>query len=217
MNFIERIIGLITTPDKTMKDITQEPRVEESLVIVAAYAVLLMIGSYISLSHINLVVTDSALDSNSLKMIMTIFGLGGVLVMTLLAWPIITAILHLFAMAFGGEGKLYPTMLTSIGYSQLPKLIAAVILIVLATQSPVSTVEVSSTGSYSASATLTGALYWVQMAVSWIFLLWSCYLGALGVKYGEKVSMKSAILTVGIPLVIYFIFTIGLSLFSGLL
>jgi hypothetical protein len=217
MNFIERIIGMFSNPDKTMEDITKEPRIEESLVIVVAYAILLMIGTYISLSHINYVVTDASLDSNALKMIALIFGVGGVLVMTLLAWPIITAILHLFSMLFGGEGKIYPAMLTSIGYSQLPKLIAAVLMIGFATQAPMTTVEISSTGSYNVPAAATGTLYLVQMAVSWLFLLWSCYLGALAVKHGEKVSMKNALITVGIPLAIYALLTLGLSFLAGLI
>jgi hypothetical protein len=108
-------------------------------------------------------------------------------------------------------------MMTSIGYSQLPKLIAAVILIGLATMAPMSTVEVSSTGSYNVPTTDTGSLYWVQMAVSWLFLLWSCYLGALAVKHGEKVSMKNALITVGIPLAIYALLTLGMSLLAGLI
>jgi hypothetical protein len=217
MNFIERVIGMFSSPDKTMEDITKEPRIEESLVIVVAYAILAMIASYIALSHMNFVVTDGSLDSNALKMISLIFGVGGVLVMTLLAWPIVTAILHLFSMLFGGEGKIFPGMMTSIGYSQLPKLIAAVILIGLATMAPMSTVEVSSTGSYNVPTTDTGSLYWVQMAVSWLFLLWSCYLGALAVKHGEKVSMKNALITVGIPLAIYALLTLGMSLLAGLI
>ena len=217
MNFIERIIGTFSNPDKTMEDITKEPRIEESLVIVVAYAILAMIASYIALSHINFVVTDGSMDSNALKMISLIFGLGGVLVVTLLAWPIITAVLHLFSMIFGGEGKIYPSMMTAIGYSQLPKLIAAVVLIGMATQAPMTTVEVSSTGGYSMPTVATGSLYWVQMAATWIFLLWSCYLGALAVKHGEKVSMKNALLTVGIPLAIYALLTFGMSLLTGLI
>jgi hypothetical protein len=217
MNFIERIIGTFSNPDKTMEDITKEPRIEESLVIVVAYAILAMIASYITLSHINFVVTDATLDSNMLKTISLIFGVGGVLVMTLLAWPIVTAILHMFSMLFGGEGKIYPSMMAAIGYSQLPKLIAAVILIGLATQAPMTTVEVSSTGGYSVPTAATGSLYWAQLAASWLFLLWSCYIGALAVKHGEKVSMKNALITVGIPLAIYVLLTFGMSFLTGMI
>ncbi|HEY3272302.1 MAG TPA: Yip1 family protein [Methanocella sp.] len=217
MNFIERIIGTFSNPDKTMEDIIKEPRIEESLVIVVAYAILAMIATYITLSHINYVVTDASLDSNALKMIALVFGVGGVLIMTLLAWPIVTAILHLFSMMFGGEGKIYPSMMTAIGYSQLPKLIAAVILIGMATQAPMSTVEVSSTGGYTMPNAVTGTLYWAQLAASWIFLLWSCYIGALAVKHGEKLSMKNALITVGIPLAIYVLLTFGMGYLTGLI
>ena len=212
MNFVQRAIGLIVKPDETMKDVIAAPRIEESLVIVAAYVVLLLIGAYVSLSHMNIVFTDSAgINAETLKMVMYVFGLGTVLVMTLLLWPIITAILHVFSMVFGGDGKFYPQILTGIGYSYLPKLIAAAIAIGLAAMLPVTTVELSSTGGYNIpSATSAGTLSLATTAVNLLFLLWSCYLGALAIKHGEKVSMTNALIVVGVPLVIYLLFTFGM-------
>jgi len=213
MNFIQRVVGMITKPGETMKDIIAEPRVEESLLVVAAYVVLLMIQSYITISHVNIVLTDntSSISPDTLKLIMYVFGMGGAVVLGLLLWPIITAILHLFAMVFGGEGKFYPQVLTGIGFSYVPKIFMAVILIALATQMPDTTVNVSSSGGSSgiAGAALTGTLYWAQLAVSTLFLIWSCYLGALAIKDGEKLSMNNALIVVGVPLALYLVATLG--------
>jgi hypothetical protein len=52
MKFGERIIGMFTRPDDTTKDIANEPRIEEGLLIVGIYMVLLILGTYLTLSRI---------------------------------------------------------------------------------------------------------------------------------------------------------------------
>ncbi len=59
MNFIERITGLITNPDKTMEDVAKEPRIEEAVVVIAIYAILSAISAYVMSSHITYIYTDS--------------------------------------------------------------------------------------------------------------------------------------------------------------
>ncbi|MGA9138992.1 MAG: Yip1 family protein [Methanocella sp.] len=217
MNFIERIIGLITSPDKTMADIAKEPKIEEAAVVVAVYAVIAAISAYIASSHINYVFTDPTLEG--LTGIMTAITVVTGLILPFILWVIITAVLYLFAMVFGGEGK-FLALLSGIGYSQLPKIFVTLILVVLLTQAPVITYEISSSGQtriLDTGASTSSLLTIVQQIVGLIGLLWSCIIGVFAVKYILKLSTKNAALVVGVPLVLYLIITYGAAYLMGFL
>jgi hypothetical protein len=217
MNFIERIIGLITSPDKTMADIAKEPKIEEAVVVVAIYAIVAAISAYIASSHINYVFTDPSLEG--LTGIMTAITVVTGLIIPFVFWVIITAALYLFAMVFGGEGK-FLALLSGIGYSQLPKIFITLILLVLLTQAPVITYEISSSGQtriIDGGATASSLVSILQQVVSVIGLLWSCVIGVFAVKYILKLSTKSAALVVGVPLVLYLAFTYGAAYLMGFL
>ncbi|OPY26397.1 MAG: Yip1 domain protein [Methanocella sp. PtaU1.Bin125] len=219
MNFIERIIGLFTSPDKTMADIAKEPRIEEAAVIVALYAIVSAISAYIAASHMKYVFTDPALEG--MASIMTIFTAVIGLIAPFVLWVIITAVLYLFSMVFGGEGK-FLALLTGIGYSQLPKIIVTLILAVLLTQAPVITYEISSSGQTRVvdgdqAVGLSSPISIAQQIIGLIGLLWSCLMGVFAVKHVLKLSTKSAALVVGIPLVIYLVISFGSAFLYGLL
>jgi hypothetical protein len=214
MNFIERITGLITSPDKTIADIAKAPRIEEAAVIVAAYAIVTAISAYIAASHIKYVFTDSSLEglAGIMTLLTAVFGL----IMPFIMWVIITAVLYLFAMVFGGEGK-FLTLLTGIGYSQLPKIFAALIAMLLLTQAPILTYEISSSGQTRIvdGAQTTNMWSIAQQIVGIIGLLWSCLLGIFAIKYVLKLSTKTAAIVVGVPLVLYLVVSYGLSFVLG--
>lgn len=219
MKFMERITSLLVKPDEAMKDITNEPRIEEALVIVGIYAILVMLNTYIAATHIKYTYDIPGMEQVAgLQTITTIVTLIAGLVVPLIAWPIIAGGLHLFSMAFGGSGKFYPHILTSIGYSELVKIFAVIVAILLLTQAPVITVELSSsslTAATSAAKQLySNPFYILSNLVMLIGLLWSCYLGALAIKHGEKLSMTSALIVVGVPLVIYVVISYGSMLLS---
>lgn len=217
MNFIERVTGLITSPDKTMGDIAKEPRIEEAAVIVAIYAVFAAISAYLTSSHIKYVYTDSTVPS--MTGIITIITVVMGLIMPFILWVIITAVLYLFSMVFGGEGK-FMNVLSAIGYSTLPKIFAIIVSILLLTQAPVITMEISSSNPMSSLSAATdfykNTFVMLSSLIVLVGLVWSSVLGIFGIKHTEKLSMKSAALVVGIPLVLYIVFQYG-SLLLGLI
>jgi hypothetical protein len=219
MNFIERITGLFTSPDKTMGDIAKEPRIEEAAVIVAIYAIIAAVSAFITSSHIKYVFTDSALEG--MTGIMTIITVIAALIMPFIFWVIITAVLYLFSMVFGGEGK-FLTLLAGIGYSQLPKILTAIILALLLTQAPIITMEISSSGQTRIvdggdGGQFSSPLGIFQQVVGLIGLLWSCLIGMFALKHILKLSTKTAAIVVGVPLVLYLALSFGSALFYGLL
>ena len=117
-------------------------------------------------------------------------------------------------MAFGGSGKFYPPIVTGIGYSEIIKIFSVIIAIVLLTQTPVITLEISSSSNLSnisnmAKDLYSSPFYILSQIVVLLGLLWSSYLGALAIKEGEKLTMTQALMVVGIPLVLYLIVSYG--------
>jgi hypothetical protein len=206
MNFIERITGLITNPDKTMEDVAKEPRIEEAVVIIGIYAVLSAIFAYVMSTHITYVYTDSNMpDMSGVMSIVTV--IGG-LIVPFITWVIIAVVLYLFSMVFGGEGK-FTSVLTAVGLSALVKIFAIAIGIVLMTMAPHVTVEISSSNPLSSIGAMTDfykdTFVMLGSLVTLAGLLWSSYIGVFGIKHTEKLTLKNAALVVGIPLALYII------------
>jgi hypothetical protein len=215
MKFMERLTGILVKPGETMKDIIKEPRIEEAVVIVGIYAILSMLSTYIASTHINYVYDiPSAGSMAGLRTIMTVVTLVFGLILPFIAWLVISGILHLFSMAFGGSGKFYPPIVTGIGYSEIVKIFTVIIAILLLTQTPVITLQISSTSNLSSISNMTNQLYSnpfyiLSQIVVLIGLLWSSYLGALAIKEGEKLTMTQSLIVVGIPLALYIVVSFG--------
>jgi hypothetical protein len=209
MQFIERVIGMFTKPEETIKDILKEPRMEEPLMIVGVYAIILLVSSYLS----------------SMRM-----GAGAVVlslvisfVMVLIGWPIAAGVVHILALFLGGEGKYSPQMLNAIGYTYVVKLLPALIGIVLVFLMPtmsLGTPEVTPTMSMDQIKDLMqpyiammeqiyfSPVFILSLVVSYLGLIWSCYLGALAVKNGDKVSAVTSYIAVFVPMVVYIAFSV---------
>lgn len=209
MQFIERVIGMFTKPEETIKDILKEPRMEEPLMIVGVYAIILLVSSYLS----------------SMRM-----GAGAVVlslvisfVMVLIGWPIAAGVVHILALFLGGEGKYSPQMLNAIGYTYVVKLLPALIGIVLVFLMPtmsLGTPEVTPNMSMDQIKDLMqpyiammeqiyfSPIFILSLVVSYLGLIWSCYLGALAVKNGDKVSTVTSYIAVFVPMVVYIAFSV---------
>ncbi|CAJ36784.1 Yip1 family protein [Methanocella arvoryzae] len=207
MNFIERVIGTITNPDKTMADVCKEPKWEEALVIVGLYAIITAVYMYLYNSHVSY-----ASDMPGLEQITMISTIIMGLVMPLVGWLISTAVLFLLAMAFGGEGK-FTSLLTGIGYSELIKIFAVIISAILITQAPYIIVELSDTNpmaSVEAAAEFSANIFVLASQIVFLLgLIWSCIIGIFALKHCQKLSFKSAAIVVLVPTIIYIVIQYG--------
>ncbi len=210
MNFIERITGLITNPDKTMEDVAKEPRIEEAAVVVATFAIFAAIMSYISSSHVHTEYINSTVDMSSIGAFTSIMAVVFGLISPFIIWLIVTVILYLFAMVFGGEGK-FTHLLTAIGYTDLVKIFAVIIAVLLLSQAPSYTMQIDASHPFDslnnpeAKAYSRNLFVLLSQLVVIIGVVWSSIIGIFAVKHTEKVSMTSAMMIVGIPLAIYII------------
>lgn len=214
MKFVERLTGIFMKPEETMKDIIKEPRIEEPIVIVGIYAICFMLYTYVSTTRLSIVYDMPGMDAASgLRTVMTVVSLVFSLFMPFIIWLIVSGVLHLFAMAFGGSGKFYPNVLAGIGYSQIVKIFTILVAMVLLAQVPVLTVHISSSnplGAVSAAGELSKNIFYLMSTLVVIIgVLISSYLGTFAIKEGEKLTMTQALMVVGIPLAIYLIYNVA--------
>ena len=209
MQFVERIMGMFTKPEETIKDILKEPRFEEPLVIVGVYAIVLLISSYVSASHLG---QGTAVWSLVLSFAIVLIG-----------WPIATGIVHLLALFLGGEGKYSPQMLNAIGYTYVVKLIPAVIAMALMFMLPSMSLGTPHVTADMSMDQIKAAMqpyiammeqiyfnpfFILYLVVGFLGLIWSCYLGSLAVKNGDKVSSTVSYIAVFVPMVIYIVLSL---------
>jgi hypothetical protein len=210
MQFVERVIGMFTRPEETVKDILKEPRTEEPLIIVGVYAIILLVSSFLSSGHIG----------TSATIISLVIGL----VFVLIGWPIATGVVHILALFLGGEGKYSPQMLNAIGYTYVVKFIPALIGIILIFFMPTMNMGAVPTVTPNMSMdqirdamqpyiammeqTFFSPIFILSLVISYLGLIWSCYLGALAVKNGDKVSAVTSYIAVFVPMVVYIIFNV---------
>lgn len=215
MNFTERIKGVFVNPDKTMDDIASKPRIQEALLIVGIYAVLGLVSTYVMSTHMTFVYSIAGTSQSLLNTIQTMsvivrFAEG--FIAPLIFWLIITGILHVFAMLFKGKGKYYPQMLTALGYTDLVKIIAIIITILLYTQLPYVTIDITSSNTFAIisavkSTGITQSVYYMAGYIIMILgVIVSSLMGMFAIKNGEKLTLVQSAIVVGIPLLVYLIY-----------
>ena len=217
MNFIERTIGMVIKPEETIKDILKEPRIEEALVIIGIYTLILVITAFVNSRH--LIQGDA-----STGLVTSLITLGGALIVPPICWLIATGVVHLISIVLGGKGKLYPNMVTAIGFTYVLKVPFILIAMILIALTPVIVVPVVPAGTQDLTALKPMAdamvsfymnpFYLGSVIVVYIGLIWSCYTGMLAVKNGESLSMKEAIIAVGVPMAIYIVMSVILVAFT---
>lgn len=131
MNFVEKITGIINNPKETMKNIAQEPLIEEAVMIVGIYAVLSALMGYVQLNKVTYIYEGFENMPSSMGSIISITAIVGGLLGAFIIWLIGTGIIHLISMALGGEGKFSPQMMTIVSYSMIPLIFGGIISLLL--------------------------------------------------------------------------------------
>lgn len=206
MSFVERVKGIISEPKKYMNNISDQPMIEEAVMIIGIYAIITAIGAYIQ--TYKMPNNFQGLDNMpySMQSLITISAIIGALIMPFIVWIIVTGVIHLLSIAAGGEGKFYPQMMTLVGFSMLPLIFNGIISIGFS-----SMIETMNFADPTALKELYSNPYFVvQMLVGIIIDVWSTIILYFGIMSAHKVSSNSSAIIAAIPLlfsVISLIFT----------
>ena len=216
MNLMERITGMIMRPKETIEDISENPYIEEAVLIVGITAVFYAISAYLMQSKIIYDYVDMDVsDLATLKLITTVTPIIMALIGVFVMWVIAAGVVHLISVALGGEGK-FIQMLVVYGYAYIPIIISTVVGIILMNFVDPITITVSSTGAANNSMAdfMSNPLYQASLVSGTLLKLWSIGLVFIGVKQIHDLSGSRALIAVALPL-LSLIFGILMTLFSS--
>ncbi|NJD53615.1 MAG: YIP1 family protein [Candidatus Methanoperedens sp.] len=202
MGFIKRIIDTLKRPKEAMREISNIPLIEEAVMIVGIYALFSAADLYVRSSRIVLV-TETNLEFAQIIGVIT-----GILA-AFITWLILTGIIHNISLAIGGKGRFYPHMMVLVGYAMLPLTFSAILstLIIYSTGSNI--VNVNPFNSQQMLEEIQNSTPYVASEfISYIAWIWSFLIISFGIQLHQKLSKKSALITVAIPLGLW----LGLSL-----
>lgn len=216
MNLMEKITGMVTRPKETIEDISENPYIEEAVLVVGITSVFYAISAYLMQSKIIYDYSDMDVSGlETLKLITTVMPIIMALIGVFVMWVIAAGIVHLISVALGGEGK-FIQMLVLYGYAYIPLIISTVVGIILMNFVDPVTITISSTGAADSSMAdfMSNPLYQASLVSGTIFKLWSIGLVFMGVKHIHDLSGNRALIAVALPL-LYLIFGIVMALFSS--
>ncbi len=212
MNFIEKITGIITNPKETMKNIAQEPLIEEAVMIVGIYAILSALTAYVQSSKVTYVIEGSETVPSSegfISIIVIVSGLLGAFII----WLIGTGIIHLLSMALGGEGKFSPQMMTIVSYSMIPLIFGGIIVLLLLFTSEPMIITISRTNPMAVKELYNTPNYIASTVIGLLAQIWFTVLLFFGLQSAQKLTPAKSAVVALIPLAISVI-VMALSLLS---
>ncbi len=202
MSFAEKIIGTINNPKETMKNIAQEPLIEEAVMIVGILAIIGALAAYVQSYKVNIVFEnvppgmESFFKQGSMNMITIISSL----ISPFIGWIVGTVIIHFISKALGGEGKLYPNLITAAAYSMIPQVIGIVLSLALFLNMNPVTVTVDMTNPRAGNTIMNNPFFLETQIISAILMLWGAMIFVFGVQSVHKLSTGNSAVAVGIPL-----------------
>ena len=137
--------------------------------------------------------------------LVAVVGVAGAIVGIFLAWVAYTTVFHVISMLFMGKGTFAGT-LAVVGYGFLPTIIGSLIGLLLfwyylptLQVGPVS--DVMDIQSATTAFTHAPVFQMVSM-IGIIFLLWSANIWVYGLRYSRGISLRHAVMTVAMPVVV---------------
>ena len=171
MEFLNRVVSVLTSPRAAFAEIVGEPRIEEGVLLAAFYAVLAGLGTMISSAKVTYIIEGVDLPQG--------FSMGGEGMATLvllgaiasifILWFIVAAFVRGISAAFGGRGN-YRMMLSASAYSALPLIVTTAIVAVLYYLSSPYTMTTTISGFYSVNIEFSQQ-YYSDTYLPWVNIL----------------------------------------------
>jgi len=200
MSFIERVTGIISEPKKIMNDISEQPMIEEAVMIIGIYAILTAIAAYIQSYKITYVFEGLDDMPSSMQSLMTVSTIVAALIAPFIIWIIVTGVIHLLSMAAGGEGKFYPQMITIVGFSMLPLIFDGIISIGIFSMIEPQRITILTVDPSGMKELYSNSYFLVSGLAGIIIYLWSTILLYFGIMSSHKLSSNSSAIIAAIPL-----------------
>ena len=186
-------------------------------------ALIVLVSAIISAAAAYLMVTPTIkMMSNILSGMDTIIVLAAVvvtIVVTFISWLVYAGIFYILSTMFKGKGTFNRT-LEIVGYGFLPQVMGGIITVIVALEYIpnviVQSIPAGTTDSQVILAATTNLMHdpammaftQITTLISIVFLLWSANIWIFGLQHSRLLSVRDAALCVGVPVVLYILYTI---------
>ncbi|MEA2035815.1 MAG: Yip1 family protein [Euryarchaeota archaeon] len=179
------------------------------VLIVAVMGVMSAISAYlISSLTVQLMPPEAA----SISPYLGIFGLVGGFIGAFVMWLIWGVLLFVISALFKGSGSFGETMAV-VAYGFVPQIAGSVISLIIINQWIAGVTVPQVTDPMMIEQVMTGMMnapmMQLSMVVGILFMLWGANIWVFGISAIRKISLKHALITVGLPVVVYLLFTLS--------
>ena len=202
------MLQVLTDPNGFFKKkITEEPEWKNPLIIMTLVAIVGAITTYTTLMGTlqSLMGLDFLEGSGKIVVIivMVIFSILAVI----FSWLIYTAIFYVISVIFGGEGD-FKRLMEFVSYGFIPSIVSSIISAYY-TNKLFSNIDFANVDPLLIEdMILSDPTMKIASALGIIFTLWSANIWIFGLRYARNLSLRNAVITVGIPIGLSVLYTI---------
>lgn len=206
---VERMLQVLTDPNGFFKKkINEEIEWKNPLIIMSLMVVVGAITTYTTImSTLQSFMSMDFLEGAG-QIIIVIFLIIGSIIGVAFSWLLYTAIFYIISIVFSGEGDFKRSM-EFVAYGFIPNIVSSLIAAYY-TNRVFSNIDFSSITDPQAVQDMMFADPSMKIAtiLGLIFTLWSANIWIFGVKYARNLSLKNAVITVGIPIGLSVLYTV---------
>ncbi len=199
------MLNVLTNPDGFFKEkSSKEVSLKAPFVIVLIAGIIGVIPVIMMFSKIMAFLPPEALPFMSIG---AIIGAIGGLIGAFLVWLIFAGIFHSISIAFKGEGQ-FKRVFEFVGYGFIPSIISSIVGLI-AIMYALPTMEFSLENPQLIQQTmLSNPAMRMSALIGILLTIWNANIWVFGMKHARNLSTRGALLTVGIPVVVYIMYSI---------
>ncbi len=197
--------NVLTNPDQFFAELSERAtNMKIPLLIVLVAAIISAISAAMMLIMIAPTFPEEAAAISG--MFPAIGAITGLLTLFIM-WLLYTGVFYVISIFFGGEGS-FKRCLEFVGYGFIPIIVSSLIgLVIVLTMPPA--IDFSSIDPKFIEQTLMqDPSMQVSAIIGILLMLWSANIWIFAVKHARNLSARNALITVGVPVGLYVIYTI---------
>lgn len=199
------MLEVLTNPGEFFENkMKQEADFKPPIMIIGIMAIISAISAYVVA---NTIAGSLQGDAATFVQIGAIIGAIFAMIVMFIMWIIYGGIFYVISIVFGGQGN-FKRVLEFVAYGFLPSILGSLISLIL-TSRVYSSLDFSITDPAILEKTLLSDPYIMASSVIGIILtLWSANIWVFAMMHSRNLTVKNAIITVGIPIGLYLIYAV---------
>ena len=187
-----------------------EKKMNEDISLKIPIAIILVfgiIGAINAILMMQKVMAELPSDAAQFASYGAIFGVVGALIVVFVMWIIYAVVFYAISLVFKGEGN-FKRVLEFVGYGFIPSIASGIIgLVVMMIALP--TIEFSMDNpELFQEAMMSNPMMQAYTIIGIIFTIWSANIWIFGLMHSRNLSIKNAVIVVGVPIGLNIIYTL---------